>query len=287
MSNTNSGKKQYDNIKIPESLSQTISESQNRAWHKRTIIPNIKLVFSALAACLLIFVFSNIGSVYTFAIDIPIIGTVVRILHVGSGGERTDGIKLGAKISEHSVKINFELREEPTEYAPVYKVEEKFAPHRMVFHIYGVRNMNFAEIRESLLSSSAVTDVYRNMMLDDSAVSFTVVLKPNAEFIVTEYKSPGYIDIAFSQKKMVRDDEIWFIRSEAMEFGEKLGQMSEMYHSEPSSMVKNSHGNFIFVIGQYASETKAKENLHRLEQTYGNKGLLFIDNCPANKTPAK
>ena len=45
--------------------------------------------------------------VYSFAADLPVLGSIVRVLHVGSGGEVTDGAQAGADTDGGTVELTF------------------------------------------------------------------------------------------------------------------------------------------------------------------------------------
>ena len=49
---------------------------------------------------------------------------------------------------------------------PVYHVEEKWAPHRLIFTLYDIRDFDFDAVSKPLLESSMVQDVYRSILLD-------------------------------------------------------------------------------------------------------------------------
>ena len=172
----NVGKEYYDQIPIPEELDQIIWSSMKRATRERRSRHLRRWAVSAAAVCCIVFLGANITPVYAYASQLPIIGSVVRILHVGSGGERTDGVHAEAETEGETVELCFESSRGEVETAPAYTVSHLLAPNRIVLTLHGVRAIDYEAIRESLLATEAVRDVYRTMIGDDSACGFTIVL---------------------------------------------------------------------------------------------------------------
>ena len=79
-------REQYENIEIPAEVSGILEKAVLR---KRKANARI---FAAIAMVSAVFLTaSNTPSVYAALAQIPVIGDAVRIFHIGSGGQRSDG----------------------------------------------------------------------------------------------------------------------------------------------------------------------------------------------------
>ena len=193
----NKGKARYENIKIPANLEKAVNEGICRA-RKQSRGRKLRhaLIGTAAVVCIL-FAGANIMPIYSYAEGIPVLGSIVRVLHIGGGGEVTDGAHAGAEVKRESVELNFTASGDEMSAAPSYHVEHLLAPNRIVLRLNGVRGADFESIRDSLMSAAAVQDVYRNMILDDSAIGLTIVLDDGYGFEVTEYENPGRLLFSF------------------------------------------------------------------------------------------
>lgn len=194
----NKGKESYNNIPLPDSLSASIQKGLDRG--KRYTEKKWITGFGSLAAaCLCIVV-------------------LFRILPFsGSNNTQTPDTPMAARSQDTPVTPQAFSDEKPVEtqaaevyripcrqttdtdtQVPVYKMEEKLAPHRLVFTLYDVRDFDFDALSEELMDSSLVKDVYRSILLDDSAVSFVVELSINTAFQLTEQTADGYLELSLS-----------------------------------------------------------------------------------------
>ncbi|MDY5100851.1 MAG: hypothetical protein SPE74_05515, partial [Oscillospiraceae bacterium] len=80
------------------------------------------LLLAAAASFCLLFLCANVAPLYARASRMPVLGPVVRVLRVGSGGERTDGVHAATRAEGETVYLRFELGSEETDAAPVYTV---------------------------------------------------------------------------------------------------------------------------------------------------------------------
>lgn len=279
----NAGREKYENISIPEGLGAAIDSGMRRASRRRVLRAVRRTAAGAAAAVCILFAGANIMPVYSYAADIPVLGDIVRVFHVGSGGEFTDGAHAQGDAMDGKVEISFSTSDGALTGAPAYSVEHLYAPSRIVLNLHGVRGADFDSIRESFLKSEAVSDVYRNMYLDDSAISLTVVLNDGWDYEISEYAEPGTLIFGFTEAEQ-SEDEVYFLRSEAMPYGEQLGLMCEQYHAEGASQVKTVDGEYIVVIGQYASEEEALTALEALNSQHGDTGL-YVASGEANEVP--
>ena len=113
----NAGKKQYEQIPIPEELDRVIWDSIGRAAREARRRRLRRWGLSAAAVFCAAFISANVAPLYAYAARIPVIGAVVQVLHVGSGGTRADGVHAGAAAEER--RWNFTLKAAPANWTPL------------------------------------------------------------------------------------------------------------------------------------------------------------------------
>lgn len=276
----NAGKVMYDNIPIPERLEEVINNGIRRASRQKILHRARNTMAGAAAAVCILFAGANIMPIYSYAADIPILGSIVRVFHIGSGGEVTDGAHMGADSRGESVELTFG----DMSSAPYYTVKHMSAPNRIVLTLNGVRGADFESIREALMGAEAVQDVYRNMVLDDSRIEMTIVLNSGWGFAVSEYENPGTIMLDFQPDVESAEGTVYYLRTEAMGYTDRLGNLCEEYYSEGASQLKTLNGNYIVTIGQYATQDEAEEALKQLNEEHGG-GVFYVASGAVDEIP--
>lgn len=280
----NIGKEKYDNIVIPENLNTVLNEAIRKAKKERRV--RLRWISSVAAMLCLLFLGANITPVYSYASQIPVIGSVVQILHIGTGGEQTDGVQVGAEAAGESVQIQFESSSGQLNSAPVYDVSYLQAPNRLVMTLHGVRSIDFDSIRQSLLDTQAVQDAYRCMIGDDSSFGFVVVLNSGYTYEITEYENPASLSVEFRQEEQAQPEQtIYYLRSQAVAYGEELGMLNEQFFQWEATQLKTQQGDYILTIGQYAAEEEAEAALQELEQEFGGETGLYVASGMQNEIP--
>lgn len=284
----NLGKEQYDNIPIPARLDQVILEAIDKAEQDNRRIRLRRWAAGAAAVFCMLFLSANITPVYTYASQIPVIGTVVRVLHVGTGGERTDGAYADVQAEEETVQFQFERRSQELESVPVYSVTHLLAPNRIVLTLHGVRGIDYQGIRESLLATDAVQDVYRQMIGDDSMVGFVIVLNGGYTFEVTEYANPASLCLHFHAGQEEQPERtVYYLRSEAVPYGQALELMCERFYKDGATQLQTRQGEYIITIGQYDTREEAEAELKTLEEKYGGETGLYAASGKTDEVPEK
>jgi len=280
------GKERYDNIEIPARLSEVIQQAQQRGRmekRRRNVLRRSTLT-AACAAAIMITV--NVPNVAMALSDVPVIGSIVKVLQIGSGGQRTDGVSVTTTAEENTLNINFSLNGEQTSSAPAYTVDYKAAPDRLIFSFYGVRNLDYMKLQEDIKGLSNVKDVYNNVILDDSAFRFVVELKENINYSVSEYQQPGYIQLKlFGAKKPEQAHDVYYVRSQAMEQGESIAVLDEQYAGDDSSVIKTKQGKFIVAMGGFNTREEAEQHLQKLSAREDYFEPLHIDHWMSNASP--
>jgi len=280
------GKERYDNIEIPSQLSDVIEKAAQRGRaHQR----NRKLfrgTSTLVAACAALMIAVNIPGVAMALSDVPVVGSIVKVLQVGGGGERTDGAKVNTSAQENTLDIHFTIAGEQIASVPAYRVDYKEAPNRLIFNFNGIRDLDLQKLQQDISSLSNVKDVYSNVILDDSAIRFVVELKDNIDYTVSEYKEPGYIQLKlFGVAEQVEPHEVFYVRSQEMEQGEVLGMLDEQYAQDGSSVIKTKDGKYVLAIGGFKSRAEAEEMLQKLTEREDYYEKLQVDSWMSNENP--
>ena len=262
----NIGKLKYDGVEIPAGLDEAIERGLRRGERKRRLRRLKRAAAGTAAALCLMLGAANIAPVYAFAEDIPVLGDIVRVFRIGSGGGRTDGVELGADAHEDGVELRFNAGGGETGFVPHYSVRQLSAPRRLVISLSGVRGMDFEALSAELMASGAVEDVYRSMVLDDSRVEINVVLAEGWGCELTEREEPGSLLLSFVPEED-GGETVYYLRTEAMPRSEELGLLCEEYHSLGATQVKTAAGGYIVAIGEYASAGEAAEALEALGES--------------------
>lgn len=280
------GKERYDNIEIPARLSGVIQEATRRGRAQRRNRRLIRGTSSLVAACAALMIAVNVPGVAMALSDVPVVGSIVKVLQVGGGGERTDGAAVQTSAQENTLDIHFTIAGEQTASVPAYTVDYKEAPNRLIFTFNGVRDLDLQKLEQDISSLSNVKDAYNNVILDDSAVRFVVELKDKIDYSVSEYKEPGYIQLKlFSAAKPKEAHEVFYIRSQEMEQGERLGILDEQYTQDGSTVIKTKNGKYILAIGGFESRGEAEKMLHQLAEREDYYEPLQVDSWLSNESP--
>ena len=215
----NTGKKNYDEISIPAQLDEVITKSMRRAERTKRLRSLRRMAVSAAAVVCVLFASANIMPIYTYASQIPVLGSIVQVLQIGSGGEITDGARGEAQNCGESVLLSFKSDAGELDAVPYYSVTRYSSPNRLMISLVGVRDIDFDSLSESLLETSAVRDAYRMMVLDDSRFGVVIVLNPGWSCEVSEYTDPGALMLSFREDAGAEEEgAVYYLRTEAMCF---------------------------------------------------------------------
>ncbi|MDD6158879.1 MAG: hypothetical protein PUC52_05610 [bacterium] len=246
------------------------------------------LLLAAAASFCLLFLCANVAPLYARASRMPVLGPVVRVLRVGSGGERTDGVHAAAQTEGETVYLRFERSSEETDAAPVYTVSHLLSPNRLVLTLRGVRSLDFQGVRESLLGAEAVEDVYRAMIGDDSMVGLVIVLRGGYTCEVTERTAPASLSLRFlAPAEPLSEESVYYLRSEAIPYGEELGMLTERFAADGATQLKTRQGTYLIAIGQYGTQAEAEEALAALEEQHGGETGLYVSSGRSDEIPER
>ncbi|WP_315795832.1 hypothetical protein [Paenibacillus sp. BIC5C1] len=281
------GKERYEQINIPSGLSGVIQQARQRARNQKRRKMMIWRSSSLVAACAAVMITANVPGVAKALSDVPVIGSVVKILQVGGGGERTDGVSVTTTKESDTLNINFQIDGEQITSAPSYTVDHKEGPNRLIFTFNGVRHLDYDKLEQDIKALKNVKDVYQNIILDDSAIGFVVELKDDVDYSVSEYQQPGYIQLKLSSGggKSTQAHELFFVRSEDMEQGEALAMLAEQYSADGSSVVQTQNGKFTVVMGAFDNRADAEKHLKEFTDREDYSEPLHVDSWMSNENP--
>lgn len=284
----NVGKKRYDEIPIPAGLEQAIWNGMKRAERERRRTVSLKWAASIAAVFCLFFACANITPVYAYASELPVISGIVRVLHIGTGGTRTDGAHITAESQGETVDFRFEIDSEETDAVPVYSAEHLRSPNRLTLTLQGVRGIDDQTVFKKLLATDAVRDVYRSMIGDDSAAGFVIVLNSGYTYEITEHANPAFLSVRFYRdSSYLPSQTIYYLRTKAMPYGEELGMIADMFCWDGATQLKTQSGSYIVTVGQYDTKAEASEALKKIETKFGEDTGLFIASGTADAIPEK
>lgn len=109
----------YQDIQIPDALGDVIDRAAARAKHQRRRRPLVCTGICAAAALCVLTVIAN-SPLAAQAVHIPVLGTVVQMLHIGSGGVQTNGLAVHAAGEGSKADILFTETEGSADFAPSY-----------------------------------------------------------------------------------------------------------------------------------------------------------------------
>jgi hypothetical protein len=285
-------KKVYDDIEVPENLSEfvniSLAKGRSRMNNEKRKMNWIK-GFATSVAVFTAFTIS-VNTIPTFAnslVGIPGVGNLVKVLQfnkgTATGGKITDGvdvnsINLSKNANTETILINFANNNDNkiTDNAAHFKVDYKNNPSTMTFTINGARALTAEKDFEAIKKSSYVSDVYKNMILDDSAVKFTIVFNKPVKYEVKEFKDPAHIELILSEDKNELEKTVFSVRTPSYVFGESLGIIEEQLFEELNvRTLKDNNGTFCVDAGVFNTKAEAEVKIKDLTTKYGE-GLKFI-----------
>ncbi len=263
---TNIGKRRYEEIPIPDDLEWIVARACRRSSYRRIVkkwLTGFAAVFTLLLIC------ANITPLYASAAEVPILGQMVRVLRIGSGGHATDDVFVTAKATTTGVEISFHTKGGKDSQVPVYSVTRRTAPFRMILRLHGIESMDTESLLTAFSSLDAVADVYLNAYTTAGDQGITVVLNRDCEFSVEENDSPGTLVVDFYDGESDQNATSYFLCSEAMPLGEELADLTQQFSWEGATQVKTAAGEYRVVLGNYRTEEQAREAKAGIEEKFG------------------
>lgn len=290
------GKGSYDKIMIPDQLDTVLTSACMRAKRQRRRDRGTRYGLTA-AAFLSLFVLCNNEIVYAKTVGIPVIGTLVQLLHVGEGGNVTDGVKGQFAVENNILSVEFSA--ENLKEVPHYQIEYHTMPRRIVVTIDGIRGFDRNNLMELANQCTGIGELYFLTVLDDSRIRFVAELQDGIGYQVAEYQDPASLKLTFGTEYYVADgtEQLWTVRIPAMESGEPLAMVQELYAGETLELedamvkaddiqtVKTQSGLFTLTAGAYSSKEEAQSVADYLNQMQFSDKTWFPEQQTITRRP--
>lgn len=297
-------KKIYDDIEVPKDLDQFVESALKSGRDKMSKNKKKRIWITSIGsvAILAIIFTTTINTIPSFAdslISIPGVGELVKILKFtdgkAQGGESTDGadarsisLKKSGKNEIITLRFMDNNNGEARETVPHYAIKYMDNPATMTFVISGARKMNAEKDFQYLKDSDYISDVYRTVILDDSAVKFTIVFKSPIKYEVKEYNKPAQIQVTLMKGQKANTNKVYSVRTPSYESGEGLGIVEETVCNESNVRVlKDKEGTFCVEMGNFDTKEEAENMVNELNKKYGEHLKLIIEERGANSIPEK
>ncbi len=283
---TNAGKFSYDAIPVPAELDAVIDGAVRRYSREKGGRSFRKWAATAAAVLAVLFGCANIAPIYAAAENIPVIGTVVKVFHIGTGGEVTDGAGIIGSAQGQTVSISFTADAQAASTAPVYTAEHYLAPNRLALTFSGVRELDFDDVKASLRAAEGVKDVYSSFIGDDSMFGFVIVLQSGYDYEITELKDPASLSLRiFKSADYKADKTVYYLRTNAVEYGEELGMLAEEFYEFNPAQLKTQSGGYIVTVGQYDTRQEAEKALAYIRSALGGGSNLYAAQATSDDIP--
>ncbi|MGF7060327.1 DUF4179 domain-containing protein [Brassicibacter mesophilus] len=285
-------KKIYEDIETSDRLDEVINNAilrgkidMKKSNRKKGILKSIV----GIAAAVGIFTVS-INGIPSFASkleDVPVLGSLVKVLQFNEGksqgGEITDGVNINKMFLQKgkdsdSILISFDS-EHIEDTTPYFDVKYKEAPYTMTFSVSGVRDFTARKYFDEIRSSQYVKDIYSVITLDDSQQRFNIVFNCPVTFEIEEYKNPSSIKVTISEDTSKDSShKIYSVRTNSYEKGEEFAMMEEiLFEIDTLRVLKDKNRTFLYELGNYETEQEAIEKMEELKNTYGESVKLLVE----------
>lgn len=275
-------KQKYNSIHIPQELPGVLEQAAARKKRRDTG----RRAAAGVMALVLILAVSNTPAVYAALSETPVIGTVVKVFHLGRGGARLDGMKMDGQADGDRLSLVFGRCDsgEQAGETPAYTVEKMAAPDRLSVTVNGIRRFDPETFIQEAGQSAFIRRAYREIMMDDSAVRVVLELEPDTGYEVTEYKNPGSLELhLFFQEQEER--EVWFVRSEKMDMSEQLALLAEQLSDKKGTIAGTGDGRYIITVGEFYTKEEADMALEELKKMEKLGSGFETDHCMSSERP--
>ena len=249
------GKTEFDSIPIPAALSDTVSAAVRKGKRCRM---SRQIASWVLTAAICLSFSANIPAVYTLAAQVPVLGNVVRIMHIGSGGtadQRVAGRLFG---DGRQVYFQFEGPREGASAIPRYSVRQLKYPYGVALHLHNVDNIDQQALQTELERIPGVRKVFPLILSDAQDVGVTILLENCSSCVISELEG-NVLGISFLPREPAVDRAGYLLCSDAMEPGAELAALHEKLAWEGGFQLPGEKGRYRIALGPYASQEQAKK----------------------------
>ena len=250
------GKEYYDAIPIPDALEETVARSVRRG--KRKVFME-RFAGSAAAMLAVVLIAANVPMLYTQASEMPVLGEMVRILRIGSGGTVGTPVSGIPVLLENGVALQFETKKGEAAEVPPFSAIRRTAPERIVLRMHEIKTLDQERLREMLRRQEAVADAYFTAAQDADEVALSILINRGYDCTIGEYGAPSALRMEFTAADVREDEDVWYLRSPSVERAEMLTEMAEALDWEGASQVKTGAGTYFLTLGAYGTLERAEK----------------------------
>jgi len=276
----NIGKQHYREIPVPDCLERTVAKAVRRGLRRRVI----RRAGSGIAAMLAVMLLcANVPVLYAAAAEVPLLGRMVRIMRVGSGGRNTQGVRTSVLTAGTAVRLHFENPDGSAAEVPRYSASLREAPFRIVLRLHGAEDLD--ALTAALSGQAAVADAYPNACTVPGDQCVTIVLREGWNCSVGEYETPDVLEISFHEEPDREAEDAWYLCGEPVPFGSGLAELTERLSWEGATQIRMGDGTYRVVLGGYRTEAQALDARDGLEEKLGEPLGLTAVRCGSYETP--
>lgn len=277
------GQEDYENIPIPNDLTKLRSDAKKRAEkHKKNIL-YLKCISTA-AVFALVFLLCNVQTTYAALVKVPVLGRLVQVLNIGSGGTITDGVTVYTEADNEILTLQFTKYQETTSSAPAYEIKYYQAPDRIVVTLNGVREFDREEFQQRIKKIKSIRYAYAEIVLDDSMIRLVLELEDGMDYMAEEFTDPGTLNITFTQAEE-KEEDIYYVRTSSMKMGEPLALLAEDYPSFETTIVRTKQDLYCLVLGYRKTKEEAEELLRTIQDKQITGTEIFVEQGKTNQNP--
>ena len=247
----NMGKCQFDAIDLPEELGAAVARGVRRGKRRRTVRRSLSGV---AAAVMLVFLTANVPPLYAQAADLPLLGQLVRVMRVGTGGEAVTGAVGHVQSGHDRVQLVF-TDASGDRVVPVFSSARFEAPRRLVLRLHGLAETEVLPLTEAFRKQEAVADAYALSVTDPAEQGVVLHLSPGWECSTGQYEDT--LELQFVRGEPTEEPDCYVLSSEALEPGRELAELTERFLWEGASQLRTASGTYRVVLGSYRTEEQA------------------------------
>lgn len=266
----------FDNITVAPELERTIRRSLARAASFRRRQAILRKSLLSLAAAFLIFAVSvnALPALGNTMEGLPVVGRLVsalRLDRMGIGGQITDGLHVGPiTFARDSITINFTDGNSLAAKAPWYKITEHSHPYSLIIEAHGVRGLHPSAVNPLFTGNAYIKEMYRSVILDDSALRYVIVFNRPVEVVVRELTTPAAVQIVLSAAQSASADAVYVVRTYSQASRGSAGELEENinaaleWQGDGVRILRDTKGGYLAEAGFFTTELAAQEFVAKL-----------------------
>jgi len=266
----------FDNLTVAPELEGTIRRSLARAASFRRRQAILRKSLLSVAAAFLIFAVSvnALPALGNTMEGLPVVGRLVsalRLDRMGIGGQVTDGLHVGPlTFARNSITINFTEGDSLVDKAPWYKITEHSHPYSLIIEVHGVRGLHPSAVNPLFTGNAYIKEMYRSVILDDSALRYVIVFNRPVEVVVRELTTPAAVQIVLSAAQSASADAVYVVRTYSQASRGSAGELEENinaaleWQGDGVRILRDTKGGYLAEAGFFTTELAAQEFVAKL-----------------------